>query len=67
MRRMLAHHADFVRFAQDNLRGASGELRPDALDRIQDFWRSRGFYIDWELVHDNALVFTKCVFAENLS
>ena len=67
MRLMGKHRTDFVRFIQDHARLPNGDLRPDAVELVTDFWKERGLHVDWQQVHGQMLAFTKCVSTENLS
>lgn len=67
LRRMLKHNPEFVRFKQEHLHCADGQLRHNALELIQKFWKERGFYVDWQLACGDVLLFSNITLVENLS
>lgn len=64
---MLKHHPEFVRFKQEHLHCADGQLRHDALELVHAFWKDRGFYVDWRISYGDVLLFSNVALAENLS
>jgi hypothetical protein len=66
-KRMVKHDVEFTKFIQDNLRLMNGDFTPDAIERIDAFWRERGVLGDWHIEHGCVLMSMKSVLVEDLS